>query len=268
MVGFLLNRIIMKKIIISILVSLFMCGPAFGWGREGHETVAKIAENHLKPSVKKKIEKYLGGHSIVYVAKWMDDYRHTPEYKFTTNWHTAPVNEVLEYQDSLLDLKKGNAVYGLEQAIDALENHKELSDSAVAVNIKYIVHLVGDMHCPAHVKYTTHNMKYDVYMPKSKTPLYVHSAWDYAIIQMCRICSSTEWAEELDNIDRKTAKAIVAGTPRDWMHDSAVRCEVQFDLAKPDQKLDQDFLNAAMPLIETQILYAGYRLAAVLNSLF
>jgi hypothetical protein len=32
--------------------------------------------------------------------------------------------------------------------------------------------------------------------------------------------------------------------------------------------VDQDFFNVAMPLIETQILYAGHRLAAVLNSIF
>jgi hypothetical protein len=43
---------------------------------------------------------------------------------------------------------------------------------------------------------------------------------------------------------------------------------MQFDILKPDQKINQDFFNEAMPLIETQILYAGYRLAAVLNDLF
>ena len=53
-----------------------MCGTASGWGREGHETIARIADNNLKPSVRKKLVSYLG-HSIVYYAKWMDDYRHT-----------------------------------------------------------------------------------------------------------------------------------------------------------------------------------------------
>lgn len=37
---------------------------------------------------------------------------------------------------------------------------------------------------------------------------------------------------------------------------------------KPGARLKQDFINAAMPLIETQMLYAGYRLAYVLNTLF
>ena len=48
-----------------MLAGLLMSGSAFGWGREGHETIAKIADNNLKPSARKVIEKYLGDHSII-----------------------------------------------------------------------------------------------------------------------------------------------------------------------------------------------------------
>ena len=176
----------MKRIIFIILVGLTAAAPAFGWGREGHETIAKIAENHLKPSAKKKIEKYLGGYSIVHFAKWMDDYRHTPEYKFTTTWHTAPVDASLKYNEDLLNPEKGDAIYGLEGAIKALENYKELPDSAVAVNIKYVLHLVGDMHCPSHVKYTGRKMNFKMYMPKSTTQIGAHAFWDSGSIAFSR----------------------------------------------------------------------------------
>ena len=77
----------MKKLLLLLLFAgLLNTGSVFGWGREGHETIAKIAERNLTKKAKKRIEKYLGGHSIVYFAKWMDEYRHTPEYKFTNNW--------------------------------------------------------------------------------------------------------------------------------------------------------------------------------------
>ena len=139
----------MKKLLLLLLFAgLLNTGSVFGWGREGHETIAKIAERNLTKKAKKRIEKYLGGHSIVYFAKWMDEYRHTPEYKFTNNWHTVPVNAELRYEDSML-ATGGNAIYGLEQAIENLKNYRSLTDSAVEVNLKYIIHLVGDMHCPA-----------------------------------------------------------------------------------------------------------------------
>ncbi len=94
----------MKKLLILLLCSaLFYSDPVFGWGREGHETIAKIAERNLTKRAKKRIEKYLGGHSVVYYAKWMDEYRKTPEYAFTDGWHTAPVDARLHYSDELLN---------------------------------------------------------------------------------------------------------------------------------------------------------------------
>ena len=65
----------MKKLLLLLLFAgLLNTGSVFGWGREGHETIAKIAERNLTKKAKKRIEKYLGGHSIVYFAKWMDEY--------------------------------------------------------------------------------------------------------------------------------------------------------------------------------------------------
>ena len=264
----------MKKLLLLLFaaaLSLSASEPARAWGREGHETIAKIAERNLTKRAKKRIEKYLGGHSVVYYAKWMDEYRKTPEYAFTDGWHTAPVDAGLRYTDELLNPKRGNAIYGLEQAIENLKNYRSLTDSAVEVNLKYIIHLVGDMHCPAHIKYTTHDTKYDVlfedkYHKPHKFP--IHSVWDNEIITTTRIWSVSEWADELDRLPKAERQAVAAGTPRDWLHDNAVVCEAQFEWAKPGQRLGQDFLNEALPLIERQIRNAGYRLARVLNELF
>ena len=263
----------MKKLLLLLFaaaLSLSASEPARAWGREGHETIAKIAERNLTKRAKKRIEKYLGGHSVVYYAKWMDEYRHTPEYKFTNNWHIAPVDADLNY-DATLSGSKGDAVYGLELAIENLRDYKHLSDSAVMVNLKYIIHLTGDMHCPAHIKYSSHNMKYDVmFEDKYHKPhkFYIHSVWDNEVITTTRIWSVSEWAEELDKLSKQERAAIVAGTPRDWLHEAAVSCEPQFEWAKPDARLGQDFLNLALPLIESQFQKAGYRLAHLLNELF
>lgn len=258
---------VMKRIVLSIIAGLILCGPAFGWGREAHETVAKIAENHLKPSVKKKIEKYLGGKSIVYYAKWMDDYRHTKEYGYTTKWHVASVNKDFEY---VHNKKDGDAVYGLNQAMDALKNYKELSDSAVAVNLKYIIHLVGDFHCPVHIYYAGKSQKFNTFVgPKwEQRKLAYHTSWDLGMIQYARYFSASEWAAEIDRVDKKEAAQWTKGTPQEWFEESARNCYIQWELVHPDTLVDQDAMNIAIPLIESQIVKAGHRLAYVLNSLF
>ena len=49
------------------------------WNRTAHEAIAYIAEQHLTPSAKAAIEKYLDGRSIVYYAAWMDQqHEHIP----------------------------------------------------------------------------------------------------------------------------------------------------------------------------------------------
>ena len=256
-----------SKVILIFTLLLSATSSAFAWGREAHEVIAKIAENNLKPGVRKKVESYLG-HSIVYYAKWMDEYRYTPEYKFTDPWHSCNVDEELKY----VPRSKGDCIHGLNYATENLSDYRHLPDSAVAVNIKYIVHLIGDMHCPAHIKYEGRDASFRVKFGgdyiKPRVDARMHDVWDYYAIQSCRIFSSTEYAAELDRLSKREKKAIVEGSYMDWLADNAERCLLQFELAGPDQRLKQDFINAAMPLIETQMLYAGYRLAEVLNTIF
>lgn len=261
----------MKRIILTLFTLAITFTSASGWGREGHEIIAKIADNNLRPSVRKKIESYLG-QSIVYYAKWMDDYRHTPEYGFTTRWHAVHVNKDLKYTPH--PLPEGDAVYGLTYATDTLKNYRNLQDSTVSVNIKYILHIVGDMHCPGHIKYQGIQQEYNVHFggpisyiqPDIDTRM--HFVWDKYAIQSCRIWSVSEYAEELDRKSRREIKAMIDGDYVDWVQDNAARCLIQFELSHPGDTLQEDFVNAAMPFIETQMLYAGYRLAHVLNRIF
>lgn len=80
--------------------------------------------------------------------------------------------------------------------------------------------------------------------------------------------SATEYAAELDILPKKVIEQITEGTTEDWANDCVQRCKVQFDLSKEGDVLTQDFVSAALPLVEIQMQYAGYRLAKILNSLF
>ena len=150
---------------------LCYCGTAFGWGKSGHDAIAYIAECNLTPKAKKNIEKYLDGRSIVYYASWMDVYRHTPAYKVTSGWHGDRVDADGKYVPNA----KGDALQCIEEAISRLKDYRSLDDSTVLVSIKYLVHLVGDMHCPVHVKYPWYkNFKFDL----NGRPSEFHSFWD------------------------------------------------------------------------------------------
>lgn len=257
----------MKKTLFLLSAALILCfDSAFGWGKMGHDAIAYIAECHLTPKAKKTIEKYIGT-SIVHYASWMDAYRFEPQYAHTSLWHTAWVDDNDEYDPTRKP--DGNAIKGIEDTMELLRDYKSLDDSTVVVSIKYLVHLVGDMHCPTHVKYP--DVKgFNIYVDGRK--LNYHGVWDSYVLDCNVRWSGMEFQHILDRCTKREIKAITAGSVRDWFHDCAVYCRQIYVLAQPDQQFKspdvwEDFLNPALPIAERQILYAGYRLAHVLNEL-
>lgn len=237
----------------------------YGWGREGHEAVAYIAECNLSDKAKETVEKLLDGHSIVYFASWMDEYRRTPEYKHTSVWHRAYVDENMKYTDAVKK-PEGEAISALEESIAMLKNYKQLDDSTVAVRLKYIIHLVGDMHCPVHIIYPGIKRGFNVVF-EGDTVTH-HTVWDIHLIRKRRRWHYMEWQHQLDRCTKEQKEKIAAGTPRDWLHETATDCRYLYDIAGPRAKLGRDYINANIGLVDKQILKAGYRLARIFNELF
>ena len=258
----------MKRNLLLLAAALVLCcNSAFGWGKMGHDAIAYIAECHLTPKAKKTIERYLNT-SIVHYASWMDAYRFEEPYAHTSLWHTAWVDENNNYDPTRK--ADGNAIKGIEDTMELLRDYKSLNDSTVVVSIKYLVHLVGDMHCPTHVKYP--GIKgFNIYVDGRK--LNYHGVWDSYVLDCNVRWSAIEFQHILDRCSKREIREITAGTVRDWFRDCAVYCRQIYDLAQPEQHFKspdvwEDFLNPALPIAERQILYAGYRLAALLNELF
>lgn len=247
-----------------VLITLFFPGhEIFAWGKKGHDAIAYIAECNLTPRAQKEIEKYLD-HSIVYYASWMDQYRKTPEYLFTDKWHTGRVDQNLISSEEARN-PQGDCVRELNNAIQLLQNYRNLDDSTIIVNLKYIIHLTGDMHCPSHIKYPdAPNFKVKL---RGKEMTY-HAVWDYGVLEDIHNWSYQEYQHQLDRFSSKEKKKIMAGTPEEWFQESAVNCKVIYDWAKSGDNLGQDFINQAHSLPEQQIIKAGYRLAGILNGLF
>ena len=256
-----MNRVVTA---IALTFAIGLSTETYGWGRMGHDAIAYIAECNLSRKAKKQVEKYLG-HSIVYYASWMDDYRKSPGYEHTTYWHMAAVDENMRYTEQVRS-PRGDAVCELEKAIETLGDYKRLDDSTVAANLRYVIHLVGDMHCPCHVEYPGVALWYNVVF-NGKECSY-HSVWDSGIISAQHKWHFVEWQQQLDRRTKKQKREIMAGTPRDWFHQTAVDCRDIYDMAPAGCTLARAFINETAPIAERQILRAGYRLAKVLNDLF
>ena len=72
------------------MVALVLLPPAcFGWGREGHEIISIVAEDHLDAATKAAIHSLIGNEPLSSIASWADDIRH--ERRETAPWHYVTI---------------------------------------------------------------------------------------------------------------------------------------------------------------------------------
>src|SRR3954451_22075738 len=124
--------------------------PAFGWGKTGHRVVAAIADTQLSGLARAHIRAILGGaESLDEAANWPDEMRAAPGtfwQKTATPWHYVNLNGIIyDHAPS-----EGDALQALAHFHSVLKDpDASLVDKQLA--LKFIVHLVGDLHQPLHV---------------------------------------------------------------------------------------------------------------------
>lgn len=283
----------MKALKVALLATLVLCAQeAFAWGGWAHKLIAYIAESHLTPEAKATAEKYLGS-SIVDHATWMDkvpvwNKKHIPGWEQTSWWHMTTVDRLgkNKYQLSEKRSSKGDGdLYpNLVQCVENLKNYRNLTDSAVVVNLKCVLHMVGDMHCPAHLYYTEfedcfsgrvngkkvrrHDQMYIYYNGKKITS---HVLWDgLSIAELYPEYKKSyeKFREALDTAKPKRREKMCKGTIEQWVLQNAKDCRYIYDDLTPGCKIDRQYLLDNQKLSKQQCLRASYRLAHILNECF
>lgn len=269
----------MKRLIVLFVVAVMASANAFGWGRMGHASIAKIAEDHLSKKAARTISEYLDGKSIISYASYPDDYRkvHLIDVGFEptngpriTVWgHSFQANK----DGSLFHgERKGteyvkNCVWRLEEVINRFEKeHKTMTDSARVVSLAYIVHLVGDIHCPRHVRYEDEPTS-GGYMIKYKgEKMKNHSFWDTACLTAVHPWGYNEIANLLDRCSKEEIAQICKGDVYTWAEENAKNSRFTIE-AKEGDTLTRAYVCEHIGYVEDQIRKAGYRLASVLNEI-
>ena len=101
---------------------------AMAWGPKGHDTVAYIAEKHLSKKTLQKVLEVLDGHSLVYVANWMDNASHTDEYAYTKTWHYVNVDPSEGSYANSVKAASGDAVTAINTLVDNLKSGELTAD--------------------------------------------------------------------------------------------------------------------------------------------
>ena len=239
----------MKRFIL-ILFLLLAAREIRAFGLAGHAAIACIAEHHLTPRARTNIMRYTDHRSIVYYASWMDEWRRSKGYEFTTHWHAGTVDAEFRSTPAVREASgaKGDCVVAVEQSIALLSEYDKLDDSTVLVHIKYLVHLLGDMHCPTHVYYYPDNMtlgKFPVKLHGVETNY--HKIWDGQLLDSRhKFWGFQDYRHALDNYTDEEIARMTEGTPVEWFEESARRRDLRLGAAR--RRAGAGVLQCACPV--------------------
>jgi hypothetical protein len=271
-------------IVASAIAALALLpSPALAWGKTGHRVVAAIADTQLSGLARAHIREILGGaESLDEAATWPDDMRSAPGnfwQKTATPWHYVTLKGIT-YDHAP---PEGDAQVALKHFRGILEDpNASLADKQLA--LRFIVHLVGDLHQPLHVGKCCDKGGNDVKVAWFGKPTNLHAAWDSAIVDDEQL-SFTELAAKLE---RHISPADVVKwwdiNPRDWTSESAEIRDTLYPSARDLPKLPKGkklkkgeqllpdlsygYVYKFTPVMERRLAQGGVRLAAYLNALF
>ncbi|HWI87766.1 MAG TPA: S1/P1 nuclease [Sphingomicrobium sp.] len=253
--------------------------PAFAWGKTGHRVVAAIADTQLSGLARAHVRQILGAaESLDEAANWPDEMRSAPgEFwqKTATPWHYVTLNGIT-YDHAP---PEGDALQALSHFRQVLQDPKaSLADKQLA--LRFVVHLVGDLHQPLHAGKCCDRGANDVKVTFFGKPTNLHAVWDTALVDDEQL-SFSELAAKLErHISNSQVLDWWDVNPRDWISESA---EIRDTLYPPpgtppkkgakgkDKKvpdLSYSYVFKFTPVMERRLQQGGVRLAAYLNDIF
>lgn len=277
----------MKRVLLLCIATISLCGTSFGWSIREHATVAQIAENHLTPKAKELIKQYLGGRPMAYYASHADFYRNDmivdigfdpAEGKrmvvFPHTYHVdknfEPYREIIKKGESKVH---GNMLYHIDRiAKNMAESHASMNDSVRLVHLYILIHGIGDMHCPMHMRFIdrepslgTYNILFGKGNKKRKTSY--HGLWDARMISGIHPWSYTDMAQLFDIYTEKEIKKIQKGDIFVWGKEVAEASFPMREYQEGDEIEEIEYRKKYQQLGEELLTKGGYRLAKVLNDI-
>ena len=257
----------MKKSLFT-LAALLIAGiyNAAAWGKLGHEVIIEVAKRHITEQTKQNLAKYIS-YDITNDAVYMDIHRDDKEIAYTTAWHVYNLDEKLEY-DMNPRLSKGDAILAMKIAEHNLTKQERLTDSAVVMNIRCLLHFAGDMHCPTHSYVPGPRCHWPCELNGKKIKSF-HYAYDIMPALLHPNKSCVEIAAEIDNASKGEIKRIQKGSLHDWVSDIGSRNAIIYKWNPHNTPvLHENTVELSRDLVNLEMRNAGYRLAHLLNRYF
>lgn len=280
----LLNRLRpLAQLILFFFIVASLPKTAFAWGDKAHSVIALIATERLSQSARQEIGELLGkGESLESVSGWADTIR--LRRRETMNWHHVEIPLLRSHYIPSEDCPDGCVIQAVDQQVRILRD-RNASAAERAEALKFVVHLLGDLHQPFRV--TTNNKPDDEGATKVKVVLTdgratnLRAFWDDHLINEALGDSTLEaYAAQLGSRLRSRSQSSLASTEGSFTEWAIEAHRIAWVGYVPSEQgyfmisdgkpwsLEGYYYQKNRPLMETQLLRAGVRLAKTLNETF
>src|SRR5713226_4688165 len=287
------RELLLSSRILCALLALSLARGAFAWGPEAHRMVGDIASRHLDPKASTRVLELLkddrladgqlsGRRTLGEVASWADEIREYDPKRPGRRLHfdDIPLCGTPDYsrycrngQCASAQIDRQLRVLGDSSARLAQRNRA----------LKWVVHLVGDIHQPLHAANRGdrggNRVQVSFFGERDNPPygaLNLHAVWDIHLVRRLIAERGGERAIVSATIADSDRNAWEKGPISGWINEShrIARDTVYPLLSVADScsnkvvdvvAIGEGYYSKAAPVIEIQIRKAGVRLARVLN---
>lgn len=255
----------MQKIIVGVLVATFSVN-VLAWGQLGHRVTGAIAQQHLTAQAQAAVTALLPNEDLAEASTYPDEMRSSPEefwQKEAGPFHYVTVPEGQTYAQ-VGPPEQGDGISALKMFTATIKDSKA-SQADKQLALRFIVHIIGDLHQPLHAGNGTDRGGNDVKVNFFWQDSNLHRVWDSELLGQ-RELSYTEWTARLNRkISQQDISAWSDIDPQVWVSESV---KIRDEIYPQEEKISWDYLYNHLPQAQERLKMGGIRIATYLNALF
>lgn len=259
-----------RSSLLAAAIVLCLPSPALAWGQLGHRVIGELADERINGKTKAAIALILGEEDLAEASTWADEQRSNPAGFWQEEagpYHYVTVPEGTTYA-AVGAPAEGDALNALGRFAATVRN-PDASREEKALALRFIIHIVGDVHQPLHAGNGKDRGGNDVKVRWFGQETNLHSVWDSRMIEGQDL-SYTEYTAWLG---RQIAPAQTIAwwepNPEVWIGESTqIRDRIYPEAADGMPSLGYAYQYQHLATAELRLQQGGVRLAAYLDWLF
>lgn len=276
------------RFLLALAAALCFASPAAAWWEYGHETVARIALDSVRPDTRAAIRRLLAkGHlletpdcsvaTIEQASVWADCIKPLGErFSYAYSWHYQNV-DICQPFDLKSACKDGHCVSAQIERQARLLADRSVPTRERLMALAFLVHFVGDlvqpMHGGDHADLGGNRVAANYGIIGGRTNL--HSIWDGLLAERAISTPPGGARAILAQIPPAERQALAAGSVEDWSRESwqtarhyayaSLLDDPCGESPRPRPTLTEEDVRALIPVVRRQVAAGGLRLARLLD---